>query len=104
MESIAYGVPVVPTSTLTGVGLDAVSGYLPTGVTGALLGSSGVGKSTLVNALVGEELLFTQEIRDDGRGRHTTTRRELIVLPGGWHDRRYARHARAAALGRGRRA
>jgi len=82
VESIAYGVPVVPTSTLTGQGLDAVAGYLPMGVTGALLGSSGVGKSTLVNALVGEELLFTQEIRDDGRGRHTTTRRELIVLPG----------------------
>ena len=53
------------------------------GVTAALLGSSGVGKSTLVNALVGEELLATQEIRDDGRGRHTTTRRELVQLPGG---------------------
>jgi ribosome biogenesis GTPase len=80
-ESIAYGVPVVPTSTRTGVGLDAVRGYLGPGVTGALLGSSGVGKSTLVNALVGDELLTTQEIRDDGRGRHTTTRRELILLP-----------------------
>ena len=44
-------------------------------MTGALLGSSGVGKSTLVNALVGDERLATQEIRDDGRGRHTTTRR-----------------------------
>ena len=51
------------------------------GVTAVLLGSSGVGKSTLVNALAGRELLATQEIRGDGRGRHTTTRRELIVLP-----------------------
>lgn len=81
VESIAYGVPVIPTSTVTRAGLDAVRDILPTGVTGALLGSSGVGKSTLVNTLVGEERLFTQEIRDDGKGRHTTTRRELIVLP-----------------------
>jgi ribosome biogenesis GTPase / thiamine phosphate phosphatase len=81
VESIAYDVPVVPTSTVTGLGLERLTAFLPTGVTGALLGSSGVGKSTLVNALVGEERLATQEIRDDGRGRHTTTRRELIVLP-----------------------
>ena len=53
------------------------------GLTAVLLGSSGVGKSTLVNTLAGEELLATQEIRDDGKGRHTTTRRELIQLPGG---------------------
>ena len=82
VEAVAYGVPVVATSTHTGVGLDEVRGYLPVGVTGALLGSSGVGKSTLVNALMGDERLLTQEIRDDGRGRHTTVRRELIVLPG----------------------
>ena len=82
VEVVAYGVPVVPTSTKTGVGLDLVLAYLPPGVTGALLGSSGVGKSTLVNALVGDERIATQEIRDDGRGRHTTTRRELILLEG----------------------
>ena len=52
-------------------------------MTAALLGSSGVGKSTLVNTLAGEELLETREIRDDGKGRHTTTRRELVQLPGG---------------------
>ena len=51
------------------------------GATAVLLGSSGVGKSTLVNTLAGEELLATQEIRGDGTGRHTTTRRELIQLP-----------------------
>jgi ribosome biogenesis GTPase len=52
------------------------------GITAALLGSSGVGKSTLINALAGEELLTTQEISADGRGRHTTTRRQLVALPG----------------------
>ena len=52
-------------------------------MTAVLLGSSGVGKSTLVNAFAGGELLATQEIRDDGRGRHTTTRRQLVLLPGG---------------------
>lgn len=80
---VASGVPVVATSTRTGAGLDEVRALLGPGVTGALLGSSGVGKSSLVNALTGEELLATQEIREDGRGRHTTTRRELIVLPDG---------------------
>jgi len=83
VESVAYGVPVVATSTRTMVGLDTLRALLPVGVTGALLGSSGVGKSTLVNALVGDERLTTQEIRDDGRGRHTTVRRELIVLSDG---------------------
>ena len=48
-----------------------------------LLGSSGVGKSTLVNTLAGEELLATQELRSDGKGRHTTTHRELVQLPTG---------------------
>ena len=83
VESIAFGVPVVPLSSVTGAGLDALSAHLGPGVTAALLGSSGVGKSTLVNTLAGEELLATREIRDDGRGRHTTTRRELIQLPDG---------------------
>lgn len=83
VESIAFGVPVVPLSSVTGEGLDALRTHLGPGVTAALLGSSGVGKSTLVNTLAGEELLATREIRDDGRGRHTTTRRELIQLPDG---------------------
>jgi ribosome biogenesis GTPase len=83
VESIAFGVPVHAISSITGEGLDALRAYLEPGVTTALLGSSGVGKSTLVNTLAGEELLATREIRDDGKGRHTTTRRELVQLPGG---------------------
>jgi ribosome biogenesis GTPase len=83
VREITLDVPVHAVSSITGEGVDVVRSILGPGVTGALLGSSGVGKSTLVNALVGEELLATQEIRDDGRGRHTTTRRELVQLPGG---------------------
>ena len=83
VESIAYGVPVHSISSKTGAGLDAVRAHLAEGVTAALLGSSGVGKSTLVNALLGEDRLETREIRDDGRGRHTTTRRQLVILPSG---------------------
>jgi ribosome biogenesis GTPase len=79
----AYGVPVHAVSNKTGAGLDAIRAQLGPGVTAALLGSSGVGKSTLVNTLAGEELLATQEIRDDGKGRHTTVRRELVQLPDG---------------------
>ena len=76
-------VPVHAVSTRTGRGLEAVRAYLTPGVTGALLGPSGVGKSTLVNVLAGDDLLATGSVKDDGSGRHTTTRRELIVLPGG---------------------
>jgi len=83
VESVAFGAAVHAISSVTGEGLDELREHLRPGVTAALLGSSGVGKSTLVNTLVGEELLETREIREDGKGRHTTTRRELIQLPGG---------------------
>ena len=84
VEIVAIGVPVHPVSTVTGEGLDLVRAHLSPGRTIALIGSSGVGKSTLVNTLAGEELLATAEIReDDGEGRHTTRHRQLVVLPGG---------------------
>ncbi|OLC56585.1 MAG: ribosome small subunit-dependent GTPase A [Chloroflexi bacterium 13_1_40CM_4_68_4] len=76
------GVDVVVTSSLTGEGLDELEPYLAPGKTSALLGSSGVGKSTLINTLLGVERLATRETRSDGMGRHTTMRRELIRLPG----------------------
>jgi len=84
VESVALGVPVHAVSVVSGRGLDEVGSYLGRARTAVLLGTSGVGKSTLVNSLAGEELLATREIReDDGRGRHTTTHRELVLLPSG---------------------
>ena len=83
VESVAFGVPVHAVSAPSGDGVETVRSHVPQGRTAALLGSSGVGKSTLVNALVGQEVLATQEIREDGRGRHTTTHRQLVRLPGG---------------------
>ncbi|MFF4604950.1 ribosome small subunit-dependent GTPase A [Streptomyces sp. NPDC001339] len=82
-ESVAPGVPVVAVSSETGEGLDVLSAAL-TGVTSVLLGQSGAGKSTLANALVGESVQTVRAIRDrDGKGRHTTTTRDLHALPGG---------------------
>jgi ribosome biogenesis GTPase / thiamine phosphate phosphatase len=83
VEAIAFGVPVHAISSITGDGLDVIRSYLAPGRTIALLGSSGVGKSTLVNTLAGEELLAVKEIREDGEGRHTTTHRQLVLLPEG---------------------
>jgi ribosome biogenesis GTPase / thiamine phosphate phosphatase len=83
VEAIAFGVPVHPVSAVTGAGMEALERYLLPGRTIALLGSSGVGKSTLLNRLCGREVLLTAEIRADGRGRHTTTHRELVPMPGG---------------------
>ena len=78
------GVPVHLVSARAGIGLDALRGRIKPGETAVLLGSSGVGKSTLVNALAGAELMATRAIReDDAKGRHTTTHREIVLLPGG---------------------
>lgn len=80
--AIAAGMPVLPVSARDGEGLDALTAFLAPGRTVALLGSSGVGKSTIVNRLLGEERFRTREVREsDSRGRHTTTHRELIPLP-----------------------
>ncbi len=80
----ALGVEVLAVSSVTGAGVDAVRALLPPGRTGAMVGPSGVGKSSLVNALSGDTIADTGEIREaDGRGRHTTTARELHLLPGG---------------------
>jgi ribosome biogenesis GTPase len=84
VETIALGVPIIVLSALNNQGLDTLAPYLGKGQTVALLGSSGVGKSTLTNQLAGKELQAVQEVRQgDDRGRHTTTHRELIVLPSG---------------------
>jgi ribosome biogenesis GTPase len=83
VEQVAFGVPVYTISNVTGEGLDDLRAQLVPGRTFALLGSSGIGKSTIVNRLAGEELLATQDVRQDGRGRHTTSHRELVLLPGG---------------------
>jgi ribosome biogenesis GTPase / thiamine phosphate phosphatase len=84
VDAVAPGVATVPVSAWTGAGLDDLRAHLLPGATAAILGSSGVGKSTLVNALLGEERQKTAEVRDsDSRGRHTTTHRELFELPGG---------------------
>lgn len=80
----AVGAPVLALSGLRGDNVDALRALVPTGSTAALVGSSGVGKSTLVNRLMERELLETRAVRaGDGRGRHTTTFRQLLLLPGG---------------------
>jgi ribosome biogenesis GTPase len=83
VESIALGVPIVTVSNVTGQGVEAVRALVGSGRTAVLVGSSGVGKSSLLNGLVGTEVQAVREIRADGRGRHTTTHRELFLLPGG---------------------
>ena len=84
VEGIAPGVAIVAVSARSGAGLDGLREHLGPGATAAILGSSGVGKSTLVNALLGEDRQATAEVRgSDSRGRHTTTHRELFELPGG---------------------
>jgi ribosome biogenesis GTPase / thiamine phosphate phosphatase len=83
VEQATPGVPVLPLSAATGEGVDVLAA-LVTGGTSVLLGQSGAGKSTLANALVGADVMDVRAVRDaDGKGRHTTTTRNLLVLPGG---------------------
>jgi len=80
VEAVAAGAPVIVTSALRRGGLKPLASWLRPRTTVAFLGSSGVGKSTLINELIGEERLATQEVRVlDGKGRHTTTARELVI-------------------------
>jgi ribosome biogenesis GTPase len=83
-EAVAIGVPVLAVSAELGTGIGALEQKLAPGTTATLLGSSGVGKSTLINRLLGAAHMATRAVReDDGRGRHTTTHREMFLLPGG---------------------
>lgn len=81
VEAVAPGVPVLALSARTGDGVDALVDLIG-GRTFVLLGESGAGKSTLVNRLAGDELLATGEVQRSGAGRHTTTHRQLVLLPG----------------------
>ena len=83
LDEVACGVDVLVTSSLEEDGVEAVKPYLTAGRTIAFIGSSGVGKSTLINRLMGSNIMETKGLRNDDKGRHTTTRRELLVLPGG---------------------
>jgi len=83
VKAAAPGVDVLLTSGLTEDGYKPITDFLESGKTFVFLGSSGVGKSTLINRLLGSEQIKTREIRKDGKGKHTTTRRELILIPGG---------------------
>jgi ribosome biogenesis GTPase len=82
-EQVAVGVQAHVVSNVTGEGLDELVTYLAPAKTVALLGSSGVGKSSLVNRLFDDEVQVTKELAEDGTGRHTTTARQLFRLPGG---------------------
>lgn len=84
IEEIAFGVTIVPISSVTGEGVEKLHEFIKPGKSIVFLGSSGVGKSSLVNAISGEEVMKVSDIReDDSKGRHTTTHRQLIMLDGG---------------------
>lgn len=84
VEQVAFGVDLLVVSAVSGDGIETLQSLLTEGVTGALLGSSGAGKSTLMNVLLNNEKMKVNTIReDDAKGRHTTTHRELVMLPNG---------------------
>ena len=84
VELVAGGMPILAISATEKIGLDALQAHIDHGKTVALVGSSGVGKSTLINSLLGTDRLAVGAVRErDGRGRHTTTHRELILMPRG---------------------
>lgn len=83
IESVAVGVDIITTSVTEPDGYSQITPYLKVGKTLAFVGSSGVGKSTLINHLLGDDRLDTNGLRNDDKGRHTTTHRELLMLPSG---------------------
>lgn len=84
VRAVAPATPVHILSALRHQGMDLIRSHIPAGKTASLLGSSGVGKSTIINALIGDAVQSVQEVREEsGKGKHTTTRRELFILPGG---------------------
>jgi ribosome biogenesis GTPase len=83
LEAVALGTPVLVTSAVTGEGVEAVRAALQPNRTGVLLGPSGAGKSTLINRMAGAEVMKTRTVHRSGEGRHVTSHRQLIVLPGG---------------------
>jgi ribosome biogenesis GTPase len=83
VERVAAGAPVVAVSAVTGEGVEQVPALVPAGRTAVLLGPSGAGKSTLLNRLAGGEVMRTGAVRSDGKGRHTTTHRQLVTMPWG---------------------
>lgn len=83
LDTVAMGVDVIVTSSMSEDGYLPVKSYLASGKTIAFIGSSGVGKSTLINKLIGENVIETNGLRNDDKGRHTTTRREMFTIPNG---------------------
>ncbi|SMB79738.1 ribosome biogenesis GTPase [Desulfonispora thiosulfatigenes DSM 11270] len=83
VNTVTVGVDVVVTTSMTEDGYETVLKYIKSGITVAFIGSSGVGKSTLINRLIGKDVIETGDIRDDDKGRHTTTRRDLIIISSG---------------------
>lgn len=82
VEEVAFGIPICPISAIENAGIEKLQQYLKPKITAAFLGSSGVGKSTIINKLYGSDIFKTSAVReDDSRGRHTTSHREMIMLP-----------------------